>query len=486
MQDPTQYGVLGPTRTTTITVCMPAFISESGHKLATGAGANRGQGLSTGQHIDAEGLDIQAVVKEIKAQQTTDEEEYFQPPEGAVRFAVSSEQITESLRGKDLPQSIIEDIDVPDQVFRQDEWQTMFDATKPKFVPPSRQTDDNPFPSPEETTGVALRKLSNGIALNYKYSQSERSMGSLRITFPSGQISDPPGKYGLTAMVVNCIREIPVFGNWPRPAFEMFCAQRMIQITALESDHECMFIDMSFWTEENNFYDVAGLLNLFLTKFELPQAVFERARVIIESNLRMTSSSLEDQSDQKVMNMMFGRDRRMLEITQEDLANITLEDVIEHTRKMFQPGNIELSVVGDIDLKTVEEGALKYLGIIPVPEKEEGLKLDLRPLTLQSGSAKRLEIWHQQDLDERALARVCGSSFSAWGPYDLQEPMKTLENKIVPPSPLQPSADPMQVVINNTVRHQHPFFYPCNAILVVTNFKQSVVYISAGLIEFVL
>lgn len=87
-----------PTRTTSIIACVPAYMDASGSAHGGGAGMSRG-GVTTGQHLDEAtiaSLDVDSVVDPL----ASDDDEWGPPPEGAVKFDLSAEQIQVGASGQ--------------------------------------------------------------------------------------------------------------------------------------------------------------------------------------------------------------------------------------------------------------------------------------------------------------------------------------------------------------------------------------------------
>jgi hypothetical protein len=81
---PDCYHPPGPTRPSSITACVPAFVQENGDAVEGGISASGGGGMSTGGHLDGDQYDVSAV-----QQPGEDDEDYDAqaPPAGCVRCA---------------------------------------------------------------------------------------------------------------------------------------------------------------------------------------------------------------------------------------------------------------------------------------------------------------------------------------------------------------------------------------------------------------
>lgn len=87
--DPGAYSSPGPTRPSSITACVPAFVQESGDAIDGGLSAREGADLTTGGHLDGSGIDMDAVVQPG----AEDPAEEAPPPPGSIRCAPRAFQL---------------------------------------------------------------------------------------------------------------------------------------------------------------------------------------------------------------------------------------------------------------------------------------------------------------------------------------------------------------------------------------------------------
>ena len=81
--DPAAYAPPGPTRPSSITACVPAFVQESGDAIDGGLSARPAAEMTTGGHLDGSGIDVDAVMQPG----AKDPEEEAPPPPGSIRCA---------------------------------------------------------------------------------------------------------------------------------------------------------------------------------------------------------------------------------------------------------------------------------------------------------------------------------------------------------------------------------------------------------------
>jgi hypothetical protein len=80
---PTTYHPPGPTRPSSIIACVPAYVQQSGDAIAGGISSRSAAGMTTGGHLDGEGVDIDAVSQ--PGADVSDLELEAAVPAGAVR-----------------------------------------------------------------------------------------------------------------------------------------------------------------------------------------------------------------------------------------------------------------------------------------------------------------------------------------------------------------------------------------------------------------
>lgn len=94
-QEPGLWAEPGPTRTTSIIACLPAFVDQSGASVSAGSGAGAARAsMGASGHIDADNIDLAKLEAESRRQ-----EEYYEIPEGAERFDLETSAIAQVCPG---------------------------------------------------------------------------------------------------------------------------------------------------------------------------------------------------------------------------------------------------------------------------------------------------------------------------------------------------------------------------------------------------
>lgn len=164
--EPEEWSRLGATRSTCIVACLPAFMDESGHSTGGGMPIARGASLTTSEHVEVSGS-----IDPVETEDDSMEDDAMQDvPEGAVPFEITAEDIQAVLMEESLEVEPMAEIDVPEHLVAPEELDALIAQHQPAFVPLEEGGAARPPADP--TTGVTQRKLSNGIAINYRCATS--------------------------------------------------------------------------------------------------------------------------------------------------------------------------------------------------------------------------------------------------------------------------------------------------------------------------
>jgi predicted Zn-dependent peptidase len=87
------------------------------------------------------------------------------------------------------------------------------------------------------------------------------------------------------------------------------------------------------------------LIHLMVERPTWNQKAFERACTAIVSGSRAVQKSLERANHDRVLELIYGPDRRFREPTAEEVAQLTLEDVQQMVEKFLRPDNLEVRIV---------------------------------------------------------------------------------------------------------------------------------------------
>jgi predicted Zn-dependent peptidase len=460
--DPSGWAPPGPTVTTAAVACLPAFMDASGHGTGGAAPAPRGASLATTQHVDPEAAAAAAAAAD-------DDGAGEEPPEGAVRFLVDASDIEAALAEEGLPVEAPPDVDVPDDLLSYEEVARLVAERRPAFVPIDGAPGGDATPPPDAATGVVQRRLANGVRVNYRLTSNEPRGAMVRVVAAGGRAREAPGAgpagHGAVAVGTRALSEAGTVGPWAREQVELFCISRLINCV-LEADEEFVAMDFHFAVGGGGLPAVLQLLHLFLEapRWEAPAA--ERAKQMYLSHYRSLDKSLERATADRIMAAMFGADRRFRDPTPEEIDALSLEGMRAAVSAQLLAGNLEVSVVGDVDPVELEEGLLKYIGTVQArPEAAAAAAAappDAPPTPAAPPPEERHQVWHLRDSDERACAYIAGPAPNRWGNFTPAQQAARAAARgapvAPPPPPPPPGAPPAELAAAADARRAHPLY----------------------------
>lgn len=455
-ENPDAWAAPGPTAATAIVACVPAFMDASGHSTGAAAPMPRGASMATTQHVDP------ALVAAMEESGEDDE-----PPEGAVRFELDAAAIEEALAEDGLEVEALADVDVPDALVSPEDAEALLAERQPRFVPLDGPDGTGPVTPPADPiTGVVRRRLSNGIMVNYCRTDNEPRGAMVRVVAAGGRALESPGVigpdgHGVVAIGTRTLSESGTVGAWSREQVELFCISRLINCV-LEANEEFTCMDFHFAVGDGGVAAVMQLLHLFLEKPRWEDAAMERAKQMYISHYRALPKSLERATADRIMAAMMGTDRRFRDPSTEEIGALTLDGMRTAVMEQLHAGNLEVSVVGDIELEELEEAVLMYLGTVQPKAGAENLANAGLPATICTPEPEeRHAVWHLRDSDERACAYIAGPAPNRWGSFttaaaDVAKARKGED--VIPPVVLGPEATPAQVAEAARIRRAHPLY----------------------------
>ncbi|KAG2437818.1 hypothetical protein HXX76_005438 [Chlamydomonas incerta] len=449
--DPAHWPYLGPTRCTSIVACIPAYVDASGASVSAGSAAGRGGSLGAAGHLDADAIDLEA----LEAQSAQAEE--FEVPEGAVKFDPSPAEIAAALSDPNLDCSAAEDVELPERLISEEQVEALVAERRPQYVAVVPEGDA--FPPPDPHSGIVQRRLSNGIAINYRYTDNEPRSGLLRLIANGGRIAERPGvgEFGRVVVGTRTLSESGAVGPWAREQIEVFCVANLVNC-ALEADEENIVMDFHFSAVDGGLEAMFQMLHCFLEAPRWEEPAMERAKLAFLASVKSVHKSLERATSDRVLDAMLGRTERCFrDPTPEELDALTLEGMRQAVSKLLTSGNFELNVVGDFDAAELEHLALSYVGTAraaPAPEP-----LHMHPIVFRDPpEQERHQTWHLKDSDERAVAYIGGPAPARWGPLGYFGPLAPLPGPVKPPMPTKAMMDPNTRADAEASRRNHPLF----------------------------
>ncbi|KAG2612971.1 stromal processing peptidase, chloroplastic isoform X1 [Panicum virgatum] len=332
---------------------------------------------------------------------------------GETDFEIYPDEITEAIKsGLGEPIYPEPELEVPKELITQSELDELKSQHKPSFVPLTKE--DNVVKVFDTETGIAQRRLSNGISINYKITQNEARVGVMRLIVGGGRATEDSESKGSVIVGVRTLSEGGCVGNFSREQVELFCVNNLINCS-LESNEEFIFMEFRFALRDNGMRAAFQLLHMVLEHNVWLEDAFDRATQLYLSYYRSIPKSLERSTAHKLMLAMLNHDERFVEPSPHSLQKLTLQSVKDAVMNQFVGGNMEVSIVGDFTEEEVESCVLDYLGTVRAassPNTEEHIeKISFRPFP----SDLHFQQVYIKDTDERACAYIAGPAPNRWG-----------------------------------------------------------------------
>jgi predicted Zn-dependent peptidase len=119
--------------------------------------------------------------------------------------------------------------------------------------------------------------------------------------------------------------------------------------------------------------------------------------------------------------------RRFQDANPEEIEALTLEGMRDAVMAQLQPSNLEVNIVGDLDLAELDLLAPRYLGTMRgVPPVQQPPQ---RPIQILCPPANvRQQKWHLKDSDERSCAYIAGmlTRQTVMAPFSIQLSMSPM------------------------------------------------------------
>ncbi|CAL5041862.1 unnamed protein product [Urochloa decumbens] len=332
---------------------------------------------------------------------------------GETDFEIYPDEITEAIKaGLDEPIYPEPELEVPKELITQSELNELKLQHKPSFVPLTEE--ENVVKVFDTETGIAQRRLSNGISINYKITQNEARVGVMRLIVGGGRATEDSESKGSVIVGVRTLSEGGCVGNFSREQVELFCVNNLINCS-LESNEEFIFMEFRFALRDNGMRAAFQLLHMVLEHNVWLEDAFDRATQLYLAYYRSIPKSLERSTAHKLMLAMLNHDERFVEPSPHSLQKLTLQSVKDAVMNQFVGGNMEVSIVGDFTEEEVESCVLDYLGTVRAassPNTEERIeKISFRPFP----SDLHFQQVYIKDTDERACAYIAGPAPNRWG-----------------------------------------------------------------------
>ncbi|AQK81937.1 Stromal processing peptidase chloroplastic [Zea mays] len=259
---------------------------------------------------------------------------------GETEFEIYPEEITEAIKaGLEEPIYREPELEVPKELITQSELDDLKSQCNPSFVPLTKE--ENAVKVFDSETGIAQRRLSNGISINYKITQNEARVGVMRLIVGGGRATEDSESKGSVIVGVRTLSEGGCVGNFSREQVELFCVNNLINCS-LESNEEFIFMEFRFALRDNGMRAAFQLLHMVLEHNVWLEDAFNRATQLYLSYYRSIPKSLERSTAHKLMLAMLNHDERFVEPSPHSLQKLTLQSVKNAVMNQFVGGNMEV------------------------------------------------------------------------------------------------------------------------------------------------
>ena len=386
--------------------------------------------------------------------------------DGTVPFTVSCEEIAQVLAEQGGDEDASRDVAVPNHLVSPDDISALVQRTRPCYVlldgsaaPPGWTP-----PAADCGSGIAQRRLSNGVRVNWRVSLNEPAGASLRLVAPGGRAAEMRGAgsagTGAVALGARALTEAGAVGAWEREQVELFCVTRLVTCQ-LETDEEFLSLDAHCAVGDGGLRSALEVIHLMLSQPRWEPAALERAKALYTTHVRALPKSLERATAARLMQAMLAGDRRFMDPDETELAQLSLDGCRDAVAAQLACGELELNVVGDFDADELDELVLRYIGTVtpPLPAAPPPPPPPVRPAGLPADAALRAQRLHLEDSDERACAYCAGPAPNRWG-WAAASPAAAAAASSASGSAAMDGPDGgAAVVMENSQRRSHPLFH---------------------------
>ncbi|CBZ50351.1 putative M16 family peptidase [Neospora caninum Liverpool] len=279
---------------------------------------------------------------------------------------------------------------------------------------------------------MRMTSLQNNIKFNAKFADDEKGTAHIRLLLPGGRMGaavnpavsssslqgrsvdhgakdandgdseeaenrrrrlEARSRWGAALVLgARTMMEGGALGGFTRQQVESFCQKNLIGVS-IDCLDEFFSIDISVPTNLGGDFPVTNgpeggplesafhLLRLILSSFVYEEDAFDRARQQVLLDYEHYTKDLSAYSLGQLVIEMSGGDSRFLCLRPEVIKTLSFSDVKSVVRTLLRDqlkaGNMELNVVGDINLRDTEELAQVYLGTLqslPLDEEDKPTK----------------------------------------------------------------------------------------------------------------
>ncbi len=197
-----------------------------------------------------------------------------------------------------------------------------------------------------------------------------------------GQNEDPPGQAGLAHLV-----EHLMFQQRPDGPTTASLWEYVMQLTTFVNAYTSWDKTHYMMTGRKENLDAllkVQAMRLFYGCKTIPEEQFKREREVVRNEIRQRDGKPEDRISQLILSAVYPKGHpyeRMIGGDDQQLANITLDDVCSWVDKYYVPERAILLIAGNVEPEETTKLVTKWFG--PIPAKTPGPRVKVEPVQVQ-------------------------------------------------------------------------------------------------------
>ncbi|MBF0230411.1 MAG: insulinase family protein [Desulfamplus sp.] len=269
------------------------------------------------------------------------------------------------------------------------------------YLPTPSDTDNIASDKEVKSVGIRVVEFKNGVRVNIKKTDFKKGEFIYRLDFGAGKKSEPWKKPGLAFLTQGIINESGV-GKLTRDELETSLAGKNINFT-FSADTDSFIYSGSASPSETS------LLFQLLYTLIMDPGFDAESLVLFKNRYRQMFQELLSTPDGMMQfkgeAFLAGGDTRFGMPTLEQMESLTMKDVKKWITPFFKQGDIEISVVGDLDIDEVIRLASKYFGNLErkgslTPKGSSGVIVEDKRDIIVFPESKKIELQIDSKIDK--------------------------------------------------------------------------------------
>jgi zinc protease len=221
----------------------------------------------------------------------------------------------------------------------------------------------------EQTTDPDLKittaKLTNGVVVHHRNMDYKKNTVLVSIIMPGGTIEETADNRGVSD-VASLVFSSPATSRLTSTQIEDLMTGKKVSVGGdISADTLNVFINGDPSELETGFQ----LAYALLTDGKIELSAFDNWKKSILQQLERLKKDAGGQLGEAVQDTIFGGDVRHKMLTKEQVEKVTVKQAQERLRRLTGTAAMEVTIVGDIELKPAFELVKKYLGALPQRSK---------------------------------------------------------------------------------------------------------------------